>query len=170
MWPSMQPVRLCGWGRRRFPLSTAEPGMRCPPMIEEIEEAEHEKIRILYLVAPTRILTENGKVKGLECQRMELGEFDASGRRRPVPVKGSEFVLEVDMVIPAIGYMPDLILSSRRTTDLKSPKRERFPSTRSRWQLIFQVSLPEGMWSPGHPPSWKPWPVVTGQPSPSTGT
>jgi NADH-quinone oxidoreductase subunit F len=79
-----------------------------PANDEEIEEAEHEKIKILYLVAPTRILAENGKVKGLECQRMELGAFDASGRRRPVPVKGSEFVLEVDMVIPAIGYMPDL--------------------------------------------------------------
>ncbi len=79
-----------------------------PANDEEIEEAEHEKIKILYLVAPTRILSENGKVKGLECQRMELGAFDASGRRRPVPVKGSEFVLEVDMAIPAIGYMPDL--------------------------------------------------------------
>jgi NADH-quinone oxidoreductase subunit F len=79
-----------------------------PANDEEIEEAEHEKIKILYLVAPTRILAENGKVKGLECQRMELGAFDASGRRRPVPVKGSEFVLGVDMVIPAIGYMPDL--------------------------------------------------------------
>ena len=79
-----------------------------PANDEEIEEAEHEKIKILYLVAPTRILAENGKVKGLECQRMELGAFDASGRRRPVPVKGSEFVLEVDMAIPAIGYMPDL--------------------------------------------------------------
>ena len=79
-----------------------------PANDEEIEEAEHEKIKILYLVAPTRILAENGQVKGLECQRMELGPFDASGRRRPVPVKGSEFVLEVDMAIPAIGYMPDL--------------------------------------------------------------
>ena len=59
-----------------------------PANDEEIEEAEHEKIKMLYLVAPTRIMTENGKVKGLECQRMELGDFDASGRRRPVPVKG----------------------------------------------------------------------------------
>ncbi len=79
-----------------------------PANDEEIEEAEHEKIKILYLVAPTRILGENGKMKGLECQRMELGAFDASGRRHPVPVKGSEFVLEVDMAIPAIGYLPDL--------------------------------------------------------------
>jgi NADH-quinone oxidoreductase subunit F len=79
-----------------------------PANDEEIEEAEHEKIKILYLIAPTRILAENGKVKGLECQRMELGAFDASGRRHPVPVKGSEFVLDVDMAIPAIGYIPDL--------------------------------------------------------------
>ncbi len=79
-----------------------------PANDEEIEEAEHEKIKFLYLIAPIRILTENGKVKGLECQRMELGDFDASGRRRPVPVKGSEFVLQVDRVIPAIGYVSDL--------------------------------------------------------------
>jgi len=79
-----------------------------PANDEEIEEAEHEKIKILYLVAPTRIITGNGKVEGLECQRMELGAFDSSGRRRPIPMKGSEFLLEVDMVIPAIGYMPDL--------------------------------------------------------------
>jgi len=79
-----------------------------PANDEEIEEAEYEKIKILYLIAPTRILVENGKVKGLECQRMELADFDPSGRRRPIPVKDSEFLLEVDMVIPAIGYVPDL--------------------------------------------------------------
>lgn len=79
-----------------------------PANDEEIEEAEHEMIKLLYLVAPTRIITENGTVKGLECQRMELGDFDASGRRRPVPVKGSDFVMEVNGVIPAIGYIPDL--------------------------------------------------------------
>jgi NADPH-dependent glutamate synthase beta subunit-like oxidoreductase len=79
-----------------------------PANEEEIEEAEHERIRMLYLVAPTQILTENGNVKALECLRMELGDYDASGRRRPVPVKGSEFLLEVDSVIPAIGYVPDL--------------------------------------------------------------
>ncbi|HSB03739.1 MAG TPA: NADH-ubiquinone oxidoreductase-F iron-sulfur binding region domain-containing protein [Thermodesulfobacteriota bacterium] len=79
-----------------------------PANDEEIEEAEHERIKLLYLVAPTRIITENGKVKGLECQRMELGDFDASGRRRPVPIKGSDFVMEVNGVIPAIGYIPDL--------------------------------------------------------------
>ena len=79
-----------------------------PANDEEIEEAEHEKIKLLYLLAPTRVVTANGRVRGLECQRMELGDFDSGGRRRPVPVKGSEFVLGVDWVIPAIGYIPDL--------------------------------------------------------------
>ncbi|MGC8810152.1 MAG: NADH-quinone oxidoreductase subunit NuoF [bacterium] len=79
-----------------------------PANKEEIEEAEHENIKLVYLAAPTRILKENGRVKALECQRMELGDFDASGRRRPVPIKGSEFLMEVDTIIPAIGYQPDL--------------------------------------------------------------
>ena len=79
-----------------------------PANEEEIEEAEHEKINLMYLVAPTRVLVEKGKVKGLELLHMELGGFDDSGRRRPVPVKGSEFFLEADTIIPAIGYVPDL--------------------------------------------------------------
>jgi NADH-quinone oxidoreductase subunit F len=59
-------------------------------------------------VAPTRIITKNGKVNALECQRMRLGEFDARGRRRPVPIEGSEFTLSVDTVVAAIGQSPDL--------------------------------------------------------------
>ena len=55
------------------------------------------------MVAPTEVLTENGKVCGLRCIKMELGEPDASGRRRPVPVADSEFDVECDMIIPAIG-------------------------------------------------------------------
>ncbi len=79
-----------------------------PALPEEIEEAEDEGIRIDYLVAPTRIVTQNGHVSGLECIRMELGNYDESGRRRPVPIKRSEFMVDVDTLIPAIGYMPDL--------------------------------------------------------------
>ncbi len=80
-----------------------------PANPEEVEEAEDEKIKILYLLAPTRILTENGEVKGMECVRMELGDYDESGRRRPIPVKGSEFIMEVDTIIPEVGYKPELI-------------------------------------------------------------
>ena len=79
-----------------------------PANDEEILEAEHENIKLLYLVAPVEIIAEKGTVAGLKCQRMELSDFDASGRRRPIPIKDSEFVMEVDCVIPAIGYIPDL--------------------------------------------------------------
>jgi NADH-quinone oxidoreductase subunit F len=79
-----------------------------PANEEEIEEAKDERIKIRLLLAPTRVITENNAVKGLECIKMELGDYDESGRRRPVPVKGSEFVIDVDTVIPAIGYVPEL--------------------------------------------------------------
>ncbi len=75
---------------------------------EEIEDAEAEDVKIHYLAAPVRVLGEGGKVVGLECIRMELGEPDASGRRRPIPVEGSEFALDIDMLIPAIGQATDL--------------------------------------------------------------
>ncbi|MBC7358552.1 MAG: FAD-dependent oxidoreductase, partial [Desulfacinum sp.] len=78
-----------------------------PANEEEIEECHEEGIEIHTLVNPVRILGENGKVKAIECVRMELGEPDASGRRRPVPVEGSNFILEVDAVIPAIGQESD---------------------------------------------------------------
>ncbi|MCK9377076.1 MAG: FAD-dependent oxidoreductase [Syntrophobacterales bacterium] len=73
----------------------------------EVEQALCEGVENIYLTAPLAIKTENGKVSALQCQRMELGEPDASGRRRPVPVAGSEFDIPVDMVIPAIGQRTD---------------------------------------------------------------
>jgi len=78
-----------------------------PANEEEIEECREEGIEIMTLVNPVRIVEDNGRVKAVECVKMELGEPDASGRRRPVPVAGSEFVLEVDAVVPAIGQESD---------------------------------------------------------------
>jgi len=78
-----------------------------PANAEEIEECREEGIEIHTLVTPVRVIGENGRVKALELVRMELGEPDASGRRRPVPVKGSEFTMEVDAVIAAIGQESD---------------------------------------------------------------
>ena len=69
----------------------------------EIEEAQEEGVVFNYLIAPLKILAENGKVRALLCQKMELGPPDASGRSRPVPVEGSEFEIETDAIIPAIG-------------------------------------------------------------------
>lgn len=74
----------------------------------EVSMAEEEAIKILYLTSPIRILGDIGSnVKAIECIKNKLGEPDASGRRRPEPVPGSEFTLPVDMVIAAIGQAPD---------------------------------------------------------------
>jgi NADPH-dependent glutamate synthase beta subunit-like oxidoreductase len=78
-----------------------------PAIPEEIEASLHEGIKIEYLVAPLEVLVKDGRVTGIKCNRMALGEPDASGRRRPVPVEGSEFELAIDTIIPAIGQASD---------------------------------------------------------------
>ena len=84
-----------------------------PARAEEVEHAKEEGIVFHLLNNPTQILgDENGNVKGMECIRMELGEPDASGRRRPVEVPGSEFILDVDCVIMAIGTSPNPLIKS----------------------------------------------------------
>lgn len=94
-----------------------------PARIEEIHHAEQEGIEFLLLTNPVRVIgNESNWACGLECQKMELGEPDESGRRRPVPVKGSEFVLDVQTVIEAIGQKPNPIIQST-TPGLKTGKR-----------------------------------------------
>jgi len=78
-----------------------------PANVVEIEAAEHEGVRYHFLAAPTRLIGDaQGQLKQIEYLRMELGEPDASGRRRPIPVEGSETALAVDVVISAIGQRP----------------------------------------------------------------
>ncbi|MCP4683222.1 MAG: FAD-dependent oxidoreductase, partial [Desulfobacterales bacterium] len=80
-----------------------------PANMVEIEAAEHEGVKFHFLAAPTKAMgDENGNVVGLEYLKMELGEPDDSGRRRPVPIEGSETVLEIDMLVTAIGQGPDI--------------------------------------------------------------
>jgi NADH-quinone oxidoreductase subunit F len=74
----------------------------------EYREALEEGILFHFLTSPTRIVSEQWKVKGLECIKMRLGEPDESGRRRPIPVDGSEFFAPADTVIPSVGQTPDL--------------------------------------------------------------
>ncbi|MBU1571535.1 MAG: FAD-dependent oxidoreductase, partial [Proteobacteria bacterium] len=75
----------------------------------EIEAAEHEGVKFVFLAAPVKVIADqNNRVSKLEYLRMELGEPDASGRRRPVPVKGSETCIDTDMIISAIGQGPDV--------------------------------------------------------------
>jgi glutamate synthase (NADPH/NADH) small chain len=84
-----------------------------PARAEEIENAEEEGIRFQFLTNPVRFIgDEHGWVKGMECVKMELGEPDESGRRRPVPIKGSEFVMDVDTTVVAIGRTPNPIIQS----------------------------------------------------------
>jgi len=83
-----------------------------PARLEELENAKEEGVKFYLLTNPVRVLgDEKGWVSGLECLKMELGEPDESGRRRPVPVKGSEFVLDVDTVVMALGTSPNPIVS-----------------------------------------------------------
>jgi len=79
-----------------------------PARYDEVAAAEAEGVKIIFLALPSRIVNEGNRVTGVECIRMELGEPDESGRRRPVPVKGSEFMIGADMVLPAIGEVPDI--------------------------------------------------------------
>jgi len=73
----------------------------------EVEHALKEGVRFRFLAAPKRIHGRSGRVTAIECVRMSLGERDASGRRRPVPIEGSEFRIKVDTVIPATGEVPE---------------------------------------------------------------
>ena len=82
-----------------------------PARIEEVHHAEEEGITFHWLTAPVEVLDDGkGGVRGMRCQRMELGEPDASGRRRPVPVAGSEFEFACDLVVSAIGTNANPIL------------------------------------------------------------
>jgi len=79
-----------------------------PAIAEEVAEAENEGVKLMLLSGPNKVVVKGGKVAGLECVKMQLGEPDASGRHRPEPVKGSEFVIETGLIIAAIGEEPDL--------------------------------------------------------------
>ena len=121
-----------------------------PARVEEIHHAEEEGIEFFLLTAPTKFIgNEKGRVVGMECLKMELGEPDASGRRRPVPIEGSEFQLECDLAVIAVGAGANPLLT-RSTEGLELTK----------WGYI--VADPEtgkttkkGVWAGGD--------IVTGQ-------
>jgi glutamate synthase (NADPH/NADH) small chain len=93
-----------------------------PARIEEVENAEEEGIKFKFLATPVRFLgDESGWVTGMECIAMRLGEPDESGRRRPIPIEGSEFVMDLDTVVIAIGQTPNPIIQ-RTTKGLKTTR------------------------------------------------
>ena len=84
-----------------------------PARLEEVHHAKEEGIELKTLCNPVEILgDENGRVRGMKCVRMELGEPDASGRRRPVEIPGSEFILDVDTVVMSLGTSPNPLIRS----------------------------------------------------------
>ena len=94
-----------------------------PARLEEQHHAKEEGIEFMTLTNPTEIIGgEDGRVCGMKCIKMELGEPDASGRRRPIPVEGSEFVLDVDMVIMSLGTSPNPLIRST-TPGLETNKK-----------------------------------------------
>jgi NADPH-dependent glutamate synthase beta subunit-like oxidoreductase len=108
-------------GARRVYLVYRRTRKEMPANEVEVEAAEHEGVEVMFLKAPVRVIgDEQGNVTNLEYLRMELGEPDASGRRRPVPVKGSETLLPTDMVISAIGQAPDVSFAA--SADLKTTR------------------------------------------------
>ncbi len=96
------------YGAKEVTIAYRRTRAEMPAQEEEIEEAEHEGIKIEYLTAPSRWVIEHGQITGMECIRMELGDLDESGRPRPVPIPGSEFVIKADTIIPAISQSSDL--------------------------------------------------------------
>ncbi|EOU1633738.1 NADPH-dependent glutamate synthase [Clostridium perfringens] len=94
-----------------------------PARLEEVHHAKEEGVILDVLTNPTEILTdEKGWVKGIKCIRMKLGEEDSSGRRRPIEIENSEFIMEVDSVIMSLGTSPNPLISNA-TKGLKTNKR-----------------------------------------------
>jgi formate dehydrogenase beta subunit len=114
----------------------------------EIHDAEEEGVKFHYLCNPVRIIAKDGKVVGMECIRMELGEPDESGRRRPVPIKGSEFFIEADIAIPAIGQAIDLSFLVEKD-GVKTTKRS-------------AIAIQEGTFMTSHPGIFAAGDCVTG--------
>jgi len=93
-----------------------------PARAEEAHHAEEEGIQFHFLTLPVQLLgNDDGWIQGMECQKMELGEPDQSGRRRPIPIPGSEFKMDVDLVIVAIGTMANPLIQTS-TPDLQTNK------------------------------------------------
>ncbi|MFZ5425868.1 MAG: RnfABCDGE type electron transport complex subunit B [Thermodesulfobacteriota bacterium] len=114
-----------------------------PANPEEIVGAEEENVKFLFLAAPTKVVAgEDGRASHIEYVTMALGEPDASGRRRPVAVQGSETLLEADLIIPAIGQKPD-------TACLYEPDSNACTLDLTRWQTItadpdtLQTAVPD---------------------------
>ena len=118
-----------------------------PARKAEVHHAEEEGIEFFLLTAPTRFLGDDkGRITGMECLKMELGEPDQSGRRRPIPIKGSEFKMDCDLVIVAVGAgaNPLLRLSPQRYS--RKPPGSWVSQPSARWDWL-RVCMRARMWA-----------------------
>ncbi|MFC1562437.1 NAD(P)-binding protein [candidate division KSB1 bacterium] len=115
--------RLIVIGGGNTAIDTARSALRCgsevvvvyrrsrdemPARQEEVEDAIEEGVKFIFLASPVEILSEGGVIEGIRCQKMELGELDQSGRRRPIPVKDSDFTIDGDSIAVSIGEEPEI--------------------------------------------------------------
>ena len=165
------------WTRRAPPCAWAPRGHhRLPPQPAEMpararggRSTPRRRARFQLLTAPVRVLGDDkGRVAGDGVHPMELGEPDASGRRRPVKVPGSEFRLDCDMVIPALGTDANPLLTDN-TTGLSNKWGNIVPTPRPA-PPTSRASSPAATSSPARPPSSRPWARESGPPGPSTNT
>ena len=109
----------------------------------EIVAAEHEGIKFVFLAAPTQVLgDEDDNLTGLEYLQMKLGEPDASGRRSPVPIEGSETIIELDMLITAIGQGPDVFFKEENKMLDEELEITRWNTIDSKDEIALQASIP----------------------------
>jgi len=101
-------ITACGLGPKEVHILYRRSREEMPANPWKVKETEEKNVKFQFLVAPKRIIGKEGRVAAIECICMELGEPDESGRRKPIPVEGSEFLVEADTLILAIGETPDL--------------------------------------------------------------
>jgi formate dehydrogenase beta subunit len=119
MYASLSALRA---GARSVHILYRRTRVEMPAQVEEVRAAIAEGIELQELVAPVQILSNEGHVKGVRCQRMALSEPDEKGRRKPVPVLGTEFDIPIDIVLIAIGEAPDASATEGTSVGARSPR------------------------------------------------
>ena len=140
-----------------------------PAFGHEVEQALCEGVKMIYLAAPLEVVIgADGKVVGLICQKMELGEPDASGRRKPVPIPDETFELPVDMIVPAIGQ--EAAQSALEACGVKLSRWGTIEVDETTYETSRPGSSRRATCTPAPGSQWRRWAAASRPPSPSTDT
>ncbi len=141
-----------------------------PARAEEVHHAEEEGVELLLLSAPLEFIGDDqSRLVGVKLQKMELGEPDASGRRRPVPIAGSEYDLEINLAVVAVGTASNPLITAT-TPGLETNKWGYIVAEEATGKTKNPGSGPAGTSSPARPWSFWPWGPAGPPPTPSTST